>query len=85
MGFSRQLYWSGLSFTSPGDLPHIGIKPTSPVSPALQAVPYLLSHPAGKPMISAKIKLKGAVKRIMFFQYNSKGLREDYLGEVSLC
>ena len=30
MGFSRQEYWSGLSFPSPGDLPDLGIKPTSP-------------------------------------------------------
>ena len=28
--FSRQEYWSGLSFPSPGDLPDPGIKPTSP-------------------------------------------------------
>ena len=34
MGFSRQEYWSGLPFPSPGDLPHPGIKPKSP---ALQA------------------------------------------------
>ena len=34
MGFSRQEYWSGLSFPSPGYLPNPGIKPTSP---ALQA------------------------------------------------
>ena len=34
MGFSRQEYWSGLSFPSPGDLPKPGIEP---VSPALQA------------------------------------------------
>ena len=27
MGFSRQEYWSGLSFPSPGDLPNSGIKP----------------------------------------------------------
>ena len=27
MGFPRQEYWSGLPFTSPGDLPHTGIKP----------------------------------------------------------
>ena len=25
-GFSRQQYWSGLPFPSPGDLPHQGIK-----------------------------------------------------------
>ena len=30
MGFSRQEYWSGLSFPSPGDLPHPRIKPASP-------------------------------------------------------
>ena len=30
MGFSRQEYWSGLPFPSPGDLPDPGIKPTSP-------------------------------------------------------
>ena len=32
MGFSRQDYWSGLPFTSPGDLPGPGIKPLSPAS-----------------------------------------------------
>ena len=36
MGFSRQEYWSGLPFPSPGDLPNPGIKPASPVSPAIQ-------------------------------------------------
>ena len=35
MGFSRQEYWSGLPFPSPGDLPNPGIKPTSLKSPAL--------------------------------------------------
>ena len=33
--FTRQEYWSGLPFSSLGHLPHPGIKPTSPVSPAL--------------------------------------------------
>ena len=31
MGFSRQEYWSGLLFPSPGDLPDPGIKTGSPV------------------------------------------------------
>ena len=35
MGFSRQEYWSGLPFPSPGDLPDPGIEPTSFTSPAL--------------------------------------------------
>ena len=30
MGLSRQEYWSGLLFPSPGDLPDPGIKPRSP-------------------------------------------------------
>ena len=44
MGFPRQEYWSGLPFTPPGDLPDPGIKPTSPVSPALQVDSLPLSH-----------------------------------------
>ena len=30
MGFSRQEYWSGLPFPSPGDLPNPGLEPGSP-------------------------------------------------------
>ena len=30
MGFSRHEYWSGLPFSSPGDLPDPGIEPGSP-------------------------------------------------------
>ena len=30
IGFSRQEYWSGLPFPSPGDLPNLGIEPMSP-------------------------------------------------------
>ena len=29
-GFSRQEYWSGFWFISPGDLPNVGIEPGSP-------------------------------------------------------
>ena len=32
MGFSRQEYWSGLPFPSPGDFPYPGIEPGSPAS-----------------------------------------------------
>ena len=31
MGVSRQEYWSGLPFPSPGDLPDPGIEPWSPM------------------------------------------------------
>ena len=42
--FSRQEYWSGLSFPSPGDLPDLGIEPRSPTLKA-DALP---SEPPGK-------------------------------------
>ena len=35
MGFSRQEYWSGLPFPTPGDLPDPGIEPKSLMSLAL--------------------------------------------------
>ena len=35
MEFSRQEYWSGLSCPPPGDLPNLGMEPTTPASPAL--------------------------------------------------
>ena len=44
LGFSRQEYWSGLPFPSPGDLPNPGIEPGSPVLQA-DALP---SEPQGK-------------------------------------
>ena len=47
MGFSRQEYWSGLPCPLPGDLPHPGIKPTSPASLAFQA-DSLPTEPPGK-------------------------------------
>ena len=48
MGFSRQEYWSGLPFPSPGDLPDPGIEPRCP---ALEA-DALTSEPPGKPQES---------------------------------
>ena len=45
MGFSRQEYWSGLPFLSPGDLPSPGIESMSlHMSPALQVDSLPLSH-----------------------------------------
>ena len=48
MGFSRQDYWSGLPFPSPGDLPDPGIEP---MTPALQA-DSLPTELGGKPSVS---------------------------------
>ena len=46
MEFSRQEYWTGLPFPSPGDIPNAGMEPRSP---ALQA-DALPSEPPGKPI-----------------------------------
>ena len=53
MRFSRQGYWSGLPFPSPGDLPNPGIEPRSP---ALQA-DSLLTELQGKPRIITQVKI----------------------------
>ena len=53
MGFSRQEYWSGLLFPSPGYLPDPGIEPRSR---ALQA-DSSLTELQGKPQIISLIKL----------------------------
>ena len=52
MGFSRQEYWSGLPFPSPGDLPNPGIEIGSLV---LQA-DSLPSEPPGKPYIGISVQ-----------------------------
>ena len=45
MGFSRQEYWSGLPFASPGKLPDPGIETASLMSPAFgRQVLYHYSH-----------------------------------------
>ena len=41
MGFSKQEYWSGLPFPSPGDLPNTEIEPRSP---RCRQTLYRLSH-----------------------------------------
>ena len=44
MEFSRQEYWSGLPFPTPGDLPHSGIEPRSPAL----AGRFFTTKPLGK-------------------------------------
>ena len=53
MGFSRQEYWSGFPFPSPGDLPDPGVKPASPV---LQADSFS-SEPPGKRPVNTSVCL----------------------------
>ena len=57
---SRQEYWSGLPFPTPGDPPDPGIKPISLVSPAL-AARFFTTEPPGKTLsfVSPLVNEKG--------------------------
>ena len=63
MEFSRQEYWSWLPFPSPADLPHPGIEPASPMTPALAGV-FFTTEPPGKLNIYT----------LLLFIYNQQGL-----------
>ena len=47
-GFSRQEYWSGLLFPSPGDLLDPGVEPASPAL----AGGFFTTEPPGKPRVA---------------------------------
>ena len=51
MGIPNQEFWSGLPLRSPGDLPHPGIEPASPVL----TDGFFTTGPPGKPMIPCNI------------------------------
>ena len=54
---SWQEYWSVLPFLPPGDLPKPGIKPSSPVYPALADV-FSTTEQPGKPECSYQVRSK---------------------------
>ena len=82
MGFSRQEYWSGVSFPTSGDLPNPGIKPTSLSSPALAAGFFTFSTTCKAPRIEpSSFKSPGSASRffplaplarpLLFIQFSS--------------
>ena len=62
MEFSRQEYWSGLLFPSPGDLPDSGMEHGSPTL----EVDSLPSEPPGKPLTNVNNVLKSKVVSLLF-------------------
>ena len=54
MGFSRQEYWNGWPFPSPGDLPNPGIEPR----PLTRQADSLLSEPPGKSWLIREMGIK---------------------------
>ena len=75
MGFSRQEYWSGLPFPSPGDLPDPGIEPRSPT---LQAEIQSLRKP---PIVTQNFRCKYYRQRF----WGRKGDRRVDGKNFSLC
>ena len=73
--FSRQEYWSGLSFPSSGDLPNPGIEPRSP---RLQA-DDLTSEPLAQIRIKCGHKYENALEIVKLSLFSS------YLGRGSVC
>ena len=63
MGFSRQECWSGLPFSSPGNLPDPGIEPRSPTLQA-NALP---SEPPGKLENVVQFSSVQSLSRVLLF------------------
>ena len=79
--FSRQEYWSGLPFSSPGDLPDLGIEPRSPTFQA-----YILpSESSGKPVDSGPSSMSPVCWASCGFLEDSDSTSWPGLWGPSLC
>ena len=65
MGFSKQAYWSGLPFPSPGDLPYPGIK----FWPPALHVDSLPTEPPGEPLYKLLYPLQSFLCPKKFYKY----------------
>ena len=75
MQFSRQDYWSGLPFPSPGDLPSPGMEPASRVSPVL-AGRFFITEAPRRPLLISKSQISFPnnfvfMAFVVFFSYKN--------------
>ena len=75
MGFSRQEYWSGLSFPSPGNHPQPGMEPGSP---ALQADSLPTELPGKSPGNKSKSMWKSKEKYVDYNGMANTPLSQKY-------
>ena len=78
MGLSRQEYWSGLTFSSPGKLPNLGIELGSPAFQTLQT-DSLPDEQSGKPKLQLKIRKKSIIKVIKSLNNNVARRHDSFL------
>ena len=70
IGFSRQEYWNGLPFPSPGDLPDQWIKPASLTFHEL-AGEFFTTESPGKPLNNSTSKLNPKSRDLSSFSWNT--------------
>ena len=80
MGFSRQEYWSGLPFPSPGDLPDPGIEPRSP---ALQADSLPSDPPGTSPGRWGEVQWGGMYVHLWLIRVDEWQESDHYLKQLS--
>ena len=76
MGFSRQEYWSGLSFPPAEDLPDLGIEPESPV----QAGGFFILLHLGSPSYSLSLIYWSKILK----SFHEKATRQIHFFEIDL-
>ena len=69
MGVSQQKYWSELPFPTPKDLPDPGIKPKSPVCPALAGRFFTIAPPG----VESQIQSIGWIRIEQLYCFAGKG------------
>ena len=78
MGFSRQEYWSGLPFPSPGDPPDPRIKPVSLASPASSGG-FFTTVPAGKLLSTEDTNVRKIILVYFFFFLDAGHFQKSFL------
>ena len=71
MEFSRQEYWGGVPFLTPGDLPNPGVESASLASPALAGGFFTTSNPREPQM--------GYITQIRIWLYSENSLKRNML------
>ena len=81
--FSRQEYWSGLPFPTPGNLPKLGLEPATPASPALQIL-YLLSHMGSPTWGLGNYSILWQVFQFLLFWWRKQERRKPFINVIHI-